>query len=172
MANDENAKNAYGDGGGHGPEEETKNCEAVPSEKAWVVHGGKIYSLETGHRNGDTTQAGVLFLETIRRVKTEPRRVGVEGGAAMVVNDDIRPAAERPADYKTLTRQTETFIRECLEHVENESEPAPDEWLENAWAALEVWYTLAGEWGADKAVRETDQQRLEALIVQVESGGQ
>ncbi|EBR8157197.1 hypothetical protein DOA20_18675 [Salmonella enterica subsp. enterica serovar Newport] len=90
----------------------------------------------------------------------------------MVVNDDIRPAAERQADYKTLTRQTETFIRECLEHAENESDPAPDEWLDNAWTALEVWYTLAGERCADKAAREADQQRLEALIARVETGGQ
>ncbi|EBR8157868.1 hypothetical protein DOA20_22195 [Salmonella enterica subsp. enterica serovar Newport] len=91
----------------------------------------------------------------------------------MAVNDDIRPAAERQADYyKTLTRQTETFIRECLEHAENESEPVPDEWLEDAWTALEVWYTLTGERGADKAVREADQQRLEALIARMETGGQ
>ncbi len=90
----------------------------------------------------------------------------------VMTNDGTRPAAETQADYKTLTRQTETFIRECLEHAENESEPAPDEWLENAWAALEVWYTLAGERCTDKAAREADQQHLEALIARVETGGQ
>ncbi|EDQ2188376.1 hypothetical protein RNH23_004719 [Salmonella enterica] len=62
------------------------------------------------------------------------------------------------------------FIRECLERVENESKAAPDEWLENDWTALEVWYSLAGELEVDKATLDMDCQRLEAVIARVASG--
>ncbi|EBR8157196.1 hypothetical protein DOA20_18670 [Salmonella enterica subsp. enterica serovar Newport] len=43
-----------------------KTVKLYRSEKAWVVYAGETYSPETGHRNGGTTRAGVLLLETIR----------------------------------------------------------------------------------------------------------
>ncbi|EBN4581222.1 hypothetical protein DSP73_21205 [Salmonella enterica] len=86
----------------------------------------------------------------------------------MTVNDERWPDMGTQPDYDTLTRQTEMFIRECLAHAENESEPAPDEWLENAWTALEVWYTLTEERCADKSTRDVGYQRFQMLITHVE----
>ncbi|HAF2305072.1 TPA: hypothetical protein G8N79_003524 [Salmonella enterica] len=43
-----------------------KNVGLYRSEKAWVVTAGETYSPETGKRNGGTTRASVLLLDTIR----------------------------------------------------------------------------------------------------------
>ncbi|ECG0109347.1 hypothetical protein DDQ45_18045 [Salmonella enterica] len=43
-----------------------KNVRLYRSEKAWVVTAGETYSPETGKRNGGTTRASVLLLESIR----------------------------------------------------------------------------------------------------------
>ncbi|MEW9208343.1 hypothetical protein AB2713_19190 [Citrobacter werkmanii] len=88
----------------------------------------------------------------------------------MILNEDIQAIVDTQMDYKKMTLQTETFILECLEHAENESEAAPDEWLESAWVALDVWYMQAGDLYADKVTREVDRQRLETMIVRVETG--
>ncbi|EHN1697028.1 hypothetical protein KG383_004453 [Salmonella enterica subsp. enterica serovar Newport] len=43
-----------------------KKVRLYRSEKAWVVTAGETYSPETGKRNGGTTRASVLLLESIR----------------------------------------------------------------------------------------------------------
>ncbi|EAX8010777.1 hypothetical protein R5K69_004600 [Salmonella enterica] len=76
-----------------------------------------------------------------------------------MINGRQQPDTPPQTDYSTLTRQTERFIRECLERVENESETAPGEWLENARTAFEVWYSLAGKLEVDKVTLDMDCQR-------------
>ncbi|EBS1146876.1 hypothetical protein V8420_001717 [Salmonella enterica subsp. enterica] len=45
-----------------------KTVKLYRSEKAWVVYAGETYNPETGRRNGGTNRAGILLLESVRRL--------------------------------------------------------------------------------------------------------
>lgn len=64
----------------------------------------------------------------------------------MTVSEGTKPAVDAQAGYDARTRQTEMFIRECLEHMGNDSERTPDQCLVCSGGLVHAeWCAVCGE---------------------------